>query len=83
MPEKHRHTLLEIAEAWSRLAEEAERQEGDSPTVELLLLGGLPIGEPIAHYGPFVMNSKAEIIQALEDYEAGRMGTVPAVTLEG
>jgi quercetin 2,3-dioxygenase len=59
----------------------AERQEGDTPTVELLLLGGLPIREPIAHYGPFVMNNKAEIIQALEDYEAGRMGTVPATTL--
>ena len=59
----------------------AERQDGDSPTVELLLLGGLPIGEPIAHYGPFVMNNKAEIIQALEDYEAGRMGSIPAVTL--
>ena len=59
----------------------AEHQEDESPTVELLLLGGLPIGEPIAHYGPFVMNSKAEIIQALEDYEAGRMGTIPAVTL--
>lgn len=59
----------------------AERQEGDSPTVELLLLGGLPIGEPIAHYGPFVMNNKAEIMQALEDYEAGRMGSIPATVL--
>jgi len=60
----------------------ADRLDGDSPTVELLLLGGLPIGEPIAHYGPFVMNNKAEIIQALEDYQAGRMGTVPATILD-
>jgi len=60
----------------------AERLNGDTPTVELLLLGGLPIGEPIAHYGPFVMNNKAEIIQALEDYQAGRMGTVPATVLD-
>jgi hypothetical protein len=60
----------------------ADRLEGDTPMLELLLLGGLPIGEPIAHYGPFVMNNKAEIIQALEDYEAGRMGTVPATVLD-
>jgi redox-sensitive bicupin YhaK (pirin superfamily) len=60
----------------------AERQDGDSANFELLLLGGLPIGEPIAHYGPFVMNNKAEIIQALDDYEAGRMGTVPATVLD-
>jgi hypothetical protein len=40
-------------------------------------VGGLPIGAPIAHYGPFVMNSRGEIIQALEDYQAGRLGIVP------
>jgi quercetin 2,3-dioxygenase len=44
---------------------------------EVLLLGGRPIREPISRYGPFVMNTKAEIIAAMEDYEAGRMGTVP------
>src|SRR3954454_6096296 len=59
----------------------AERQDGESPNVELLLLGGLPIREPIAHYGPFVMNNKAQIVQALEDYEAGRMGVIPAAIL--
>ncbi|MGW2447882.1 pirin family protein [Streptomyces sp. NPDC001675] len=45
---------------------------------EVLLLGGLPIREPIAHYGPFVMNSRQEILQAVEDFEKGRLGTVPA-----
>src|SRR5271165_4635644 len=44
---------------------------------EVLLLGGRPIGEPVVHYGPFVMNTRAEIVQALEDYQAGRLGTVP------
>jgi hypothetical protein len=48
---------------------------------EVLLLGGRPIGEPVVHYGPFVMNTKAEIVQALEDYQAGKLGTVPAQVL--
>jgi redox-sensitive bicupin YhaK (pirin superfamily) len=44
---------------------------------EVLLLGGRPIHEPVSRYGPFVMNTKAEIIAAMEDYQSGRMGTVP------
>ncbi len=46
---------------------------------EILVLGGLPIREPIARYGPFVMNTRQEIVEAFEDFQAGRMGTVPAV----
>jgi quercetin 2,3-dioxygenase len=46
--------------------------------LDVLVLGGLPIRSPIAHYGPFVMNTRAEIIQAVEDYQAGRLGIVPA-----
>jgi len=53
-------------------------QDGNAPNLEVLLLGGRPIREPVVWYGPFVMNTKAEIVQALEDFEAGRMGTVPA-----
>jgi redox-sensitive bicupin YhaK (pirin superfamily) len=44
---------------------------------EILVLGGLPIAEPVARYGPFVMNTRAEIITAIEDFQAGRMGTIP------
>ncbi|MEV7801349.1 pirin family protein [Microbispora sp. NPDC088329] len=48
------------------------------PNLEVLLLGGRPIREPVVHYGPFVMNTRAEIIKAMEDYQAGRLGVVPA-----
>jgi hypothetical protein len=75
------HDLVVFGPGDSLTVQAADRQEGDSPNVELLLLGGLPIREPIVHYGPFVMNNKAEIIQALEDYQAGRMGTIPATSL--
>jgi hypothetical protein len=55
-----------------------EEQESRSPNLEVVLLGGLPIRETIAWYGPFVMNSKEELQQAFADYHAGKMGTIPA-----
>ena len=59
----------------------ADAQPEDSPDLELLLLGGLPIREPIVHYGPFLMNTRAEIITAIDDFQKGRMGVIPAVEL--
>lgn len=53
-------------------------QDSRSPSLEILLLGGRPLHEPISFYGPFVMNTHAEIAQAFDDYRAGRMGTIPA-----
>jgi quercetin 2,3-dioxygenase len=45
-------------------------------TLEVLLIAGVPLNEPIARYGPFVMNTEAEIHQAFEDYRRGRMGSI-------
>ena len=55
-----------------------ERQDSRTHELEVLLLGGAPIRESIAWMGPFVMNTKAEVIQAFGDYQAGRLGTIPA-----
>ncbi|MBA2373558.1 MAG: pirin family protein [Chloroflexi bacterium] len=54
-------------------------QESRSPNLDVLVLGGRPIREPVAWLGPFVMNTREEVIQAMADYQAGRLGTIPAI----
>jgi quercetin 2,3-dioxygenase len=61
---------------WISIGADA-RQDSSTAHLEVLVLGGQPIGEPVEHYGPFVMNTRDEIMQALEDFEAGRLGTIP------
>jgi redox-sensitive bicupin YhaK (pirin superfamily) len=54
-------------------------QESRSPNLDVLILGGRPIGEPVAWMGPFVMNTREEVLQAIADYQAGRLGSIPAI----
>jgi quercetin 2,3-dioxygenase len=57
----------------------APEQESRSPSMDVLILGGMPIREPVAWMGPFVMNTREEVVQAFSDYQAGRLGSIPAV----
>ena len=53
------------------------KQDSRTSSLEVILLGGEPINEPMVHYGPFVMNTRDELVQALEDYQRGRLGVIP------
>ena len=75
------HELALFGPGDSIVIEAADQQPDESPDLEVLLLGGLPIREPIAHYGPFLMNTRQQIVEAIDDFNHGRMGTVPALEL--
>jgi quercetin 2,3-dioxygenase len=73
-----RHGQLAVMGQGDRIAvSAAATQDARTPAMEVLLLGGKPIREPVFHYGPFVMNSKAELVEAFEDYNAGKFGIIP------
>jgi len=53
------------------------KQDSRTSSLEVILLGGEPINEPMVQYGPFVMNTRDELVQAMEDYQKGRLGVIP------
>src|SRR3954453_23342645 len=69
---------LAVLGSGDRISGAAQSTQGSRrPALEVLILGGRPIREPVFQYGPFVMNSKSELIQALEDFNAGKFGAIP------
>jgi redox-sensitive bicupin YhaK (pirin superfamily) len=74
-PDKHpfRNGQLAVFSGGDALTLRASTTEA----LDVLLLGGKPIREPVFAYGPFVMNTKAEVVQALDDFQAGKLGIIP------
>ena len=66
------HDMVQFAADGEAVRIEAEP---GSP-LRVLLIGGVPLNEPVARYGPFVMNTRSELVQAFEDYQAGRLGEI-------
>ena len=58
------------------------KQDSRTENLEIFLIGGVPLREPVVAYGPFVMNTTAEIQEAFDDYQKGRLGTVPANAIQ-
>lgn len=57
-------------------------QESRTPNLEVFLIGGVPLRQPVVQYGPFVMCSNAEIMEAVEDFQAGRFGQIPSGAIQ-
>lgn len=61
---------------FSRDGDEVALEASPAGPLEVLLIAGIPLGEPVARAGPFVMNTREEILQAVQDYQSGRMGAI-------
>ena len=69
---------LAVLDAGDRITVSADvAQDSNRPALEVLLLGGQPIREPVVQYGPFVMNTREQVMQAMHDYQSGRFGVIP------
>jgi redox-sensitive bicupin YhaK (pirin superfamily) len=74
------HDLVLFGTGDTIAVQASTQQVNPDDDLELLVLGGQPLREPIAHWGPFLMNTRQQIAEAIADYQAGRMGTIPAIT---
>lgn len=70
--EAHTDQLVMFEHDGGSISLEASKDE----SLSVLILGGLPLNEPVARYGPFVMNTEAQIVEAMRDYQNGRMGAI-------
>ena len=59
-----------------------ETQESRSPQMEVFIIGGVPLRQPVFQYGPFVMSTRQEVIEAFEDFQAGRFGRIPPQAIQ-
>jgi quercetin 2,3-dioxygenase len=73
----HAHQLAQLGPGQSIELRAAKHMTDGTGALDVLVFGGLPIREPIASYGPFVMNTKEEIATAIEDFQSGRLGQIP------
>jgi redox-sensitive bicupin YhaK (pirin superfamily) len=64
--------------AWRAAPGAVELRARDDQPLDVLLMAGKPLNEPVARYGPFVMNTRQQLVDAVEDFNAGRMGTITA-----
>jgi redox-sensitive bicupin YhaK (pirin superfamily) len=72
------HQLVVFAAGNYIVLRAADIPANGAAALDVLLLGGFPIREPIAHYGPFVMNTRDEIVATIDDFQRGRLGVIPA-----
>jgi hypothetical protein len=78
----HMGQLTVFGEGDTIVVRAGDLQESRSPELDLFILGGQPIQEPVAWMGPFVMNTKREVLQAFEDFQKGLLGRIPAAHTE-
>src|SRR5579871_202645 len=72
------HQLVVFGAGDSIVLRAANTPANGASALDVLLLGGIPIREPIVHYGPFVMNTRDEIVTTIDDFRRGRLGVIPA-----
>ncbi len=74
------HDLVVFGSGDTIAIQAASQQAEPDDNLQVLILGGRPLREPIAHWGPFLMNTRGQIADAIEDYRSGKMGSIPAIT---